>query len=209
MKKVLLKAVGVLVLIATLLPCVGCRNKAPELDEIYDRAVELVTDARELNNIFYGSGLPTYDKNSVLYQDIYDNDTSAYKSEYSIVVERCEYRSVEELKEKAETVWSAELLEEQVYPMAFDGLTATVGTITSVSPARFQEDNGNFYCLDGLENLKALIFDFSTMKIVNPSNATRVFITLDAREEGTEESFSYRLVLTKENGVWLLDKLTV
>lgn len=189
----------------------GC-SRAPELEEIYDRAVELVENSRRLNVIFYGAGLPVYNKESAIYRDVYNEDASAYKQEYSIVDPRCGFVSVDALKEAAEQVWSPELLEKQVYPAAFDGLTASIGSVSSIAAARFQEDGGNLYCLDGVvENAPAqLIFDYSTMKIVRPSNATRVILSMDAWEEGKpDERFSYRLTLAKVNGVWLLDKLTV
>ena len=48
------------------------------------------------------------------------------------------------------------------------------------------------------------------MKIIRPSNAKRVLLTVDAWEVGKpEEKFSYRLILANVDGVWYLDKLTV
>ena len=48
------------------------------------------------------------------------------------------------------------------------------------------------------------------MKVVRPSNATRVILSMDAWEEGKPDArFSYRLTIAKVDGVWLLDKLTV
>ncbi len=199
------------VLLLCLTGCGGC-SRAPEVDEIYDRVVELVEDSRRLNAIFYGAGLPVYDKESVIYRDVYADDPSAYTKEYSIVDPRCGFVSVSALKEAAEKVWTPDLLEKQVYPAAFDGLSASIGSVSSIAAARFQEDGGNLYCLDGVrENAPAqLIFDYSTMKVVRPSNATRVILSMDAWEEGKPDArFSYRLTIAKVDGVWLLDKLTV
>lgn len=198
-------------LLLCLAGCGGC-SSAPELDEIYDRVVELVEDSRRLNAIFYGAGLPVYDKNSEIYRALYEEDSSSYKQEYSIVDPRCGFVSVDSLKEAAEKVWSPELLEKQVYPAAFDGLTASIGSVSSIAAARFQEDGGNLYCLDGVADHAPtqLIFDYSTMKIIRPSNATRVILSMDAWEEDKPDAkFSYRLTITLSDGVWLLDKLTV
>lgn len=209
------RLVGSLLCAVLLFLCLaGCGScsSAPELDEIYDRVVELVEDSRRLNAIFYGAGLPVYDKDSEIYRSLYEEDSSSYKQEYSIVDPRCGFVSVDSLKEAAEKVWSPELLEKQVYPAAFDGLTAFIGSVSSIAAARFQEDGDNLYCLDGVaENAPApLIFDYSTMKIIRPSNATRVILSMDAWEEGKPDAkFSYRLTITLSGGVWLLDKLTV
>lgn len=192
--------------------CGGCSSRAPELEEIYDRVVELVEESYRLNTVFYGAGLPVYDKNAPVYADFYANNTSVYVDEYSVVDPRCGFFSVESLKEAAEAVWSPDLLEKQVYPAAFDGLMAAIGTVTATAPARFQEDGENLYCLDAAkeEARTALIFNYATMKIVKPSNATRVLLTMDAWEENEpEKTFSFRLTIVNVDGVWLLDKLTV
>lgn len=211
MKRTVSAALFAVILLLALSGCGSC-SRAPELEEIYDRAVELVEGSRRLTAIFYGAGLPTYDKASPINQDLYAADSSAYTQKYSIVDPRCGFSSVDALKEAAEQVWSPELLEQQVYPAAFDGLTAAIGGASTVAPARFQEEGGNLYCLDGVAESapKPLIFDYSTMQIVRPSNATRVLLSLDAWEEDSPDArFSYRLTLVLSNGVWLLDKLTV
>ena len=80
--------------------CGGC-SRAPELEEIYDRTVELVEGSRRMSVIFYGAGLPVYDRQSAIYRDLYDSDTSAYRTQYSIVDPRCGYVSVDALKAAA------------------------------------------------------------------------------------------------------------
>lgn len=199
------------ILLGSLAGCGGC-SSAPKKEEIIDRVVELTEEARWLNVAFYGAGLPTYDKESPIYRDVYDADMSTYKQNYSIVDPRCGLGSVAELKEAAERVYSPDLLEKQVYPAVFDGLTAAIGGNTSVEPARYQEEGGNLYCLDSAKESARteLVFDFGTAKIIKPSNAKRVLLTVDAWEVGkSEEKFTYRMVLANVDGVWYLDKLTV
>lgn len=210
-KRIVALVTSMVILCLSFVGCGGC-SRAPELETVYDRVVELVEGSRRLNAIFYGAGLPVYDKTSVIYRDIYSADASAYTEEYSIVDPRCGFVSISALKEEAEQYWSPELLEKQVYPAAFDGLSAVIGGVSGISAARFQEEGGNLYCIDGAaeSDLTPLIFDYSTMRIVKPSNATRILVSMDAWEEDTpNESFSYRLTLVLVDGVWLLDKLTV
>lgn len=211
MKKTILTILCAVALTVGLSGCGGC-SKAPKIDDVFDRVVELTEEARRLNSAFYGTGLPTYDKESPIYRDVYDADMSTYKQNYSIVDPRCGLGSVAELKEAAEKVYSPDLLEKQVYPAVFDGLTAFIGGTASVAPARYQEEGGNLYCLDSAKESERaeLVFDFGTMKIIKPSNAKRVLLTMDAWEVGKpDEKFTYRMVLANVDGVWYLDKLTV
>ena len=57
------KALIVLLVSALLMPlCLGaCRSEPPELESVRDRFVQLFEDAYEINEIFFGEGLPTYD----------------------------------------------------------------------------------------------------------------------------------------------------
>lgn len=211
MKKTILTILCAVALTVGLSGCGGC-SKAPKIDDVFDRVVELTEAARRLNVAFYGAGLPTYDKESPIYRDVYDADMSTYKQNYSIVDPRCGLGSVAELKEAAEKVYSPELLEKQVYPAVFDGLTATIGGASSIAVARYQEEGGNLYCLDSAKESERaeLVFDFGTMKIIKPSNAKRALLTMDAWEVGKpDEKFTYRMVLANVDGVWYLDKLTV
>lgn len=200
------------VLLLSLAGCGGCSSRAPELEEIYDRVVELVEASYRLNTAFYGAGLPVYDKDAAVYEELYSNLSSAYQTEYSIVDVRCGILSVDMLKAEAEKVYSPDVLEKQIYPAVFDGLVASIGGVASVAAARYQEDADYLYCIDSArdEAREALIFDYATMQIIRPSNAERVLLTMDAWEIGKPETvFSYRLTIVNVDGVWLLDKVTV
>lgn len=50
----------ILVLIITAVPLGSCSGKPPALEEIYDRVVFLIEQSHEINEIFFGAGLPTY-----------------------------------------------------------------------------------------------------------------------------------------------------
>jgi len=89
----------------------------------------------------------------------------------------------------------------------------TPGATNKYLPARYIQDNTDLYIL--IEDEKdyhptPLIYDYATMKIIRPSNASRVSISIKACEEDNpEQVLEIELFLLKENGVWLLDKLTV
>lgn len=212
MRRVISLLLCAVVLLLSLAGCGGCGSRAPELEEIYDRVVELVEASYRLNTAFYGAGLPVYDKSSPVYNELYGNLSSTYQKEYSVVDVRCGILSVDMLKAEAEKVYSPEVLERQIYPAAFDGLVASIGGVASIASARYQEDADYLYCIDSArdEAREVLIFDYSTMQIIRPSNAQRVLLTMDAWEIGKPDAvFSYRLTIVNVDGVWLLDKVTV
>ena len=215
MKKIYQKISAILLLIGVIFSMFGCANRAPKLEEIYDRAVELIENSYELNEIFFGAGLPYCDRNLPVYQSLYsDYTTIGYTSDYNIVSRNAGYQSVEELKIAAEKVYSKALLESSVYPAMFDGLMQqNVATGSTYLQARYIEDNQNFYVLiedPSTYHATPLIYDYSTMEIIRPSNASQVQLSIVAWEENSPNNpFQMRLSLVKENGVWLLDKLTV
>ena len=215
MKKLYSIFVAVLILCGVLLGTTGCANRAPKLEEIYDRVVELIEDSYELNEIFFGEGLPYYDRELPVYESLYsDFTTIGYTKDYNIVSAKAKYHSVDEIKRAAEEVYSSALLEETVYPSIFDGLMQqNAGSGSTYLQARYIEDNNDLYILresDDAHHPTPLIFDYATMKIIRPSNASRVILTLNAWEHDSPDNvFEMRLTLANEDGVWLLDKLTV
>ena len=214
MRKIYQTIGSLLILFGLLFSMVGCANRAPKLEEIHDRVVELIENSYELNQIFFGEGLPYCDRELLVYESLYsDYTTIGYTKDYNIVSRNAKYHSVEELKQAAEQVYSQALLQSSVYPAMFDGLMQqNVATGSTYLQARYIEDNQNFYVLieDDAYHPTPLIYDYATMKIIRPSNASQVMISLNAWEENhPEKIFEMRLSLVKEDGVWLLDKLTV
>lgn len=207
--------IAITVIGCLLLSLAGCANRAPKLEEIYDRVVELVEASYELNEVFYGKGLPYYDRSLSVYESLYsDYTTVGFTKDYNIVSSNAKYRSIDEIKQAAQRVYSKSLLEESVYPSVFDGLMVSdSGSGAHYAAARYIEDNKDLYILIEKEDAFhpiPLIYDYSTMKIIRPSNAEQVLITMNAWEEDSPDRvFEMRLSLIHEDGIWLLNKLTV
>ena len=202
-------------LLLSLLGLYGCGGRPPKLEAIYDRVVSLIEDSYELNAIFYGEGLPYYDRNSPVYQSLYSDYTiSQYTQNYNIVNRNAKYGSVEEIKMGAEQVYTKELLEQTVYPSVFVGLISTdLGSASHISKARYLQGEDDLYILiDNGENPAPtpLVYDYASMKIVRPSNASRVLISINAWEESApDQIIQEQITLARVNGVWYLDSLTV
>lgn len=214
MKRILCFALSSITLLSILF-FPSCASKAPKMEEIYDRVVELVEGSYELNVIFYGEGLPYYDRNLSVYESLYqDYSIESYTKDYHIVSSHAKYRSVDAIKMAAEKVYSSELLENVIYPNAFTGLLVSgVGSNVQYSNARYLDDGQNLYIYAGEDRNSfptPLVYDYATMKIIKPSNAERVLISITAWEENKPDSpMTTRLALVLVDGEWFLDKLTV
>ena len=208
--------IGLLVLpvLAGLIFFPSCASKVPKLEEIYDRVVELVERSYELNVIFYGEGLPYYDRDLPIYKPFYnDYSTESFTKDYHIVSSHAKYRSVDAIKMAAEQVYSPELLEQVVYPSAFTGLMVSGVGGAQFANARYLEDGENLYIYAGEDQTDfptPLVYDYATMKIIQPSNAERVLLSVTAWEEDRpDEPITMRISVVLSDGQWLLDKLTV
>ena len=138
---------------------------------------------------------------------VYTNDDP---SGYDVVRADSEYLSIDEIKQAAEKVFSAEYLE-LIYSAAFDGVAYVEGASSGVRSARFVEQGGLLRQSNEIDSqLPGLrVYDFSTMKIVRPSNAKRVNISVDTHLEGETDILNVNLTFTLgEDGQWYLDSPT-
>lgn len=215
MMKKILSFVLLLGLLLSLLGLYGCAGRPPKLESIYDRVVSLIEDSFELNTIFYGAGLPYYDRTQPVYELLYsDYTTSQYTQHYNIVNREAKYGSVEEIKMAAEQVYTKELLEQTVYPSVFVGLISTdLGSVSHIAKARYIQGDDDLYILieDGnTPSITPLVYDYASMKIVRPSNASRVLISINAWEESSpHQILEEQITLACIDGIWYLDSLTV
>lgn len=190
----------------------ACASRAPDLAEVKDPFSALIEASYEINEIFFGAGLPTHDrdgefaKENNIYYGFHGYDA------YEYVVETAPYHYVEEIKYAASQVYSADYLEE-ICTMAFIGYADE--NTGSVSTARYLEaegillrysfgDKDPFAILPG--NRRYLL---DTMKIVKPSSGTSVNVSVDSYLVGQEdEILTVTLRFILENGEWRLDTPT-
>ena len=217
MKRKICLLMAIVLLAVSLGALASCSSRAPELSEIYDRVVELIEASYGLNEVFYGAGLPYYDRELEVYAPLYsDIATQQYTRDYNVVSDLAMYRSVDEIKMAAEQVYSRELLEDVVYPSAFTGLVLSgAASGAEFVHARYLEGEDQLYIYAGDDHTLSaptpLVYDYATMEIIRPSNAERVLVRMTAWEQDAPETLmETTLTLTlSESGVWLLDSLTV
>ena len=204
MKKATISAMLVIAVILTAMCTVSCSGKAPELEDVKERFIYLIENSKEINTIYFGSGLPVYERDTLLSdkKGVYYNDT--YTS-HERVMELSRFLTVNEIKERSEEIYSTEYLE-AMYETAFQG----VMTGSSSAYMRFYESEDwlyqNLYATDF--KLSERIYDYSSMKIVKPSNSEYINITIDTYTLEDKKVKNISLTFVYERGDWYLDSPT-
>lgn len=128
---------------------------------------------------------------------------------YDYVREDSGYLSVDDIKAKAELVYSAEYLS-SIYQSLFDGIMVSEGAHGMLyARYRDKEIDGAYYLIksnqqEGYE-LGYRVFDYSTMKMERKSNASFITVSMETYLRGKEdERVTVRLSFALENGQWFL-----
>jgi len=197
MKKVIILFLSICMVLPMLTSC----SKAPELAEIKPRIEELLAAAVEINDIFYGAGLPVTGYNDGSY--------------YSPVDEDAKYQTQAELKVAAAKVYSADYLRSIDKLMFEDFVDDEDEDITS---PRYREVDGVLYGYMNSDNFIKIVreYDTSTINIIKPSNGK--FVTFEINSYGynlnyetQQQEVSWQVItlqLVYENSVWLLESPT-
>lgn len=208
--KVLILALALVLILPVCLA--SCASQAPALEDVRHRFEAVIEASYEINDIFFGEGLPTHDrdgefaKENNIYYGFYGYDA------YEFVTENSPYFYIEDIKYAAAQVYSADYLEE-ISTMAFIGYADE--NTGAVSTARYQEaegillrysfgDKDPFNILPGKRR-----YLMDTMEMVRPSNGKSVNIKIDSYLIGKEdEILSVTLRFVLENDEWYLDTPT-
>ena len=177
-----------------LLPTLTSCSQPPKVEDVRDEIAALIEASHEINDIFYGEGLPV------------DTTLSSGYEKFHVVSASSPYRSLSEIRTAAEKVYSAEYMS-AIYEMMFSGHYDSVSG--SIQQARYWETNGNLLKLiDSTVYLtgEPRSYDYSTMKIVKPSRADYIKFEIMSEKNGEQLLVRLSAVLT-ENG-WRLDSPT-
>ena len=119
MKKII-SAIMIAVLLLVAISTTSCSSGAPELEDIRDRFIYLIEASKDFNVIFFGKGLPIYERESLIAEKkgIYYDDTM---TNYNRVMENAGYVTVSDIKKSAEKIYSTEYLK-GLYETSFEGV---------------------------------------------------------------------------------------
>ena len=187
--------------LALSLPMMSCAVNAPDISEVKERFVYLIVESKELNVVFFGTGLPVYRRGEAISDRkmvYFDDELTGYDR----VMENTDYLTIDEIKASAELVFSKDYLSD-FYESAFDGIM----TGSSSAYVRFYDDTDWLY-----QNVNATVFalseriyDYSTMTIIDPSSDTYVNISVESYSLADPTRRTVYLSFVFENGNWFLD----
>ena len=121
MKRILLiLLVVVIVLMASC--CDAPRDPAPEIDEVYDRLVQVIEASHEVNVLLFGAGLPVYTRGDAEDELVHRYYGMADESR-EFVTPYAKYNSIADMQAAIAAVYSTEY-RESLYESLFTGYAA-------------------------------------------------------------------------------------
>ncbi len=204
-----------LLLSGLLLSCFGCAA-TPKREDIYDRVVYLIEESSEINTVIYGPGLPVYERETE-----YCEMNRVYfgfdqKDNYEFVRPETKFGSTDEIKERAEKVYSNGFLNDVVYKTLFDGYAIEDGAGGSAyGLARYQEFSSRLCTSineteDGKDKnilyTAMRVYDYSTMEVLSIGRENACKVKMDSwTDEAPDLVESIEISLIFEDGDWYLD----
>ena len=182
----------------------GSKGNPPELDDVYDRLVQVIEASHEINVLLFGAGLPVYpygdaeDELVHRYYGVADNGLE-YVTPYA------KYVSVMDMKSAISAVYSVEY-RQSLYESLFTGYAD--GELSVVMPARFSEDDRYLYQNKHVEPLVegVRVYDYATMEIMKGSTASHIRVSVSSYSESYPDVWkTVYLSFVYENGDWYLD----
>lgn len=207
-KSVKLLFISVLVILATLLSLVSCKdnggsifNREYDEKQVRTEAENLIRESEILNEIYWGYGIP--------YTDDVNLSNGAYFPAEETYLENIGIKTIDDLKNKTRKVFSCEMCE-----WVFDSVLSSVGTGTSVYIARYVQKFGGEN-LDEPEyilvnkNYRVMLadeveYDYKSIEVVG-SNGNYVTVSIECTvttEEGLSSKNRISVDLIEEADGW-------
>lgn len=200
------KALSILLAVITVGSMISCSAISPpqELDEVYDRVVYLLEGSQDLNSLFFGEGIPTYEHNSEI-----QLEDGAYQNGFSGNTETASYASryknTDKMKIEAEKIYSIEYLS-SLYSSIFGNVSGESYS-GKILYARFTDsESGVMQSTEKTVFVRSRrIYDYSSMRIESPSDSEYMNISIDSYlQNKPEEKIRLTLSFKKESGDWYL-----
>jgi len=206
MKRILILLLAGCLLAGTVFGLSSCSKRgAPELDEVYDRLVQVIEASHEVNVLLFGMGLPTFERGDAEDELVhryfgFGDESRVYVTPYA------KYKSVADMKAAISAVYSTSY-RQSLYESLFTGYAADEMSVAM--PARFSEDDRYLYMstyvsplVDGIR-----VYDYASMEIVDDnSSSKRLKVSIRSySEDHPEEWRTVYLTFVYENEDWYLD----
>ena len=195
---------AVLVLVSALLcACSG----APKVEDLRADVIALLEAAPEINEVFFGAGLPVFDRAAPENADLYREVPEALALYDVVDQDHSKFQSIAHIQAAALRVYSSACIS-PLFAAAFEGVSsdAAPGAIL-VSKPYFVEEDGRLYQLrrseldpdfDPIRN-RSLVFDYDTVCVIRPSTKTSVSLSISAyplANPSATEAKTFRILST-------------
>ena len=208
-KKIIAGVLAVVVLAVSCVLLFQC-NAAPRIEDIYDRMVYLLESSQDVNALIYGYGVPVWEDDSEYVEFMHVYYGLAPAEHYEIVMPNAKYRSVQQMKDDIEKIYSKEYLNEVIYPAIFDGfaISDSVGG-SVVGVARYYEEGmylwqSKEFRVKPYEGMR--IYDYSTMQVQSLGKTDRCVVTVNSWLEDTPDQVeNIEILIALQDGQWYLD----
>ena len=206
MKRILILLLALWMLAGVVMGLGSCsKEPPPELDEVYDRLVQVIEASHEVNVLLFGMGLPTYERGDAEDDLVhryfgFGDESRVYVTPYA------KYKSVADMKTAISAVYSTSY-RKSLYESLFTGYAADEMSVAM--PARFTEDDRYLYMstyvsplVDGVR-----VYDYASMEIVDyTASSKRLKVSIRSYSESYPEEWkTVYLSFVYENGDWYLD----
>ena len=205
MRRVLCVCMACLMFLGICLCVPSCGTKPPYIENVYDRLVECIEAAHEVNVLLFGEGLPVYDREGEE-EDLIHRYYGVAENGLEYVSVYTKYGSIEDIQSAVEGVYSKDY-RESLFETLFTGYASDVSDST-ILPAKFAQDEKGMYQNSHVAPLVTgvRVYDYANMEIVSPSNATMIRVELPSYSESNpDEWVILDLTFVYEEGNWYLD----
>ncbi len=202
--KVIALALAILFSVSMLASC-----GAEYTDEEVKKAAEKLIEASfEINDIYFGAGLPISSEDSEEAKKFAeDNGVDLQNIQFLPVTAESPYQSIDDIKEATAKVYS-ENYSTYLYSMAFEGYSADNGE-SAVYAKYIEDDKGVLTARIDLADhpLPERTYDYSTMK-VKSRKSDSVMVEMESYLDGKKEEKTVTFTLVKIGDEWRLDTPT-
>ena len=198
-KRVICIIIAIIICTSTVISMTSC-GQLPDIEPLMNRFIYLIEESKQINVIFFGVGLPVFNRDGILenrFGIYYDDKLPAYNT----ITYYSPYFNIDQIKTVSGNVFSESYLD-KVYEGAFDGIVNSGSTYM-----RFYEFEGKIYQSISANDfeLSERIYDYSTMKVVKPSNNEYINVTVETYTLGDTTRVEIELSFVFERGDWYLD----
>ena len=188
----------------------ACGGSGMSNDEITSTFQSLVEASYELNDVYYGDGLPFQQNESVMkYLTGVAEGTDGFRVSYMPVAEDSPYKSESEIREATKSVFSDSMCS-LLFALGFEGMSAgDADNSETVSFARYiEKENILTVRIDLADDAIPMgrTYDFSQMKII-ADESSRIKASFPSYING-EKSVDVSITIVKTTDGWRLDSPT-